>query len=145
MAIPLQIRSAAFQRASGCCEYCLSQACYSATTFSIEHIKPISQGGGTELNNLALACQGCNNFKYTATEALDPLTGVRAALYNPREDSWSDHFVWTADGTFMLGTSKVGRATIERMKQNREGVVNLRRTLAFVGKHPPIAPCRQAN
>jgi 5-methylcytosine-specific restriction endonuclease McrA len=29
-------------------------------SFSVEHIVPISQGGNDMLDNLALACQGCN-------------------------------------------------------------------------------------
>lgn len=137
MAISTTVRLAVVQRAAGCCEYCLSQASYSATPFSIEHIQPVSQGGRSDAGNLALACQGCNNFKYTAIDALDPLTGSRVPLYNPRVHTWSEHFQWTSDGSFLLGTSKTGRATISRLKLNREGIVNLRRTLVSVGKHPP--------
>jgi 5-methylcytosine-specific restriction endonuclease McrA len=52
-----------FQRAHGCCEYCRSQARFALQSFSNEHIVPRSAGGESELNNLALACQGCNNHK----------------------------------------------------------------------------------
>lgn len=145
MAISTTVRLAVTQRAAGCCEYCLSQASYSATPFSIEHIRPVSQGGQSDIDNLALACQGCNNFKYTTVEALDPLTGSRVPLYNPRLHIWADHFQWTSNGCLLLGTSKTGRATIERLKLNREGIVNLRRTLAAVGLHPPQGPLRGRN
>ncbi|MBI3796989.1 MAG: HNH endonuclease, partial [Deltaproteobacteria bacterium] len=60
------------QRARECCEYCRSQARLSPDPFSIEHIIPRSSGGTDVLTNLALACQGCNNRKYTATAAIDP-------------------------------------------------------------------------
>lgn len=48
-------------RAKNCCEYCLSQEQFATQRFSIEHILPISKQGKTTLDNLALACQGCNN------------------------------------------------------------------------------------
>ncbi|MCP4657958.1 MAG: HNH endonuclease [bacterium] len=38
---------------------------FSTHDFSIEHIVPIQKGGESTLDNLALACQGCNNFKFT--------------------------------------------------------------------------------
>lgn len=145
MAISPTVRLAVIERASGCCEYCLSQASYSATPFSIEHIRPVSQGGQSDLDNLALACQGCNNFKYTAVDALDPLSGTRVPIYNPRVHTWADHFQWTSDCGFLLGISQTGRATIERLKLNREGIVNLRRTLASIGLHPPQSISRSAN
>jgi len=61
------------QRANGCCEYCLSQAKFSPDPFSIEHIIPRSKGGTSDLDNLAIACQGCNNFKYSHSEGSTPL------------------------------------------------------------------------
>ena len=55
------------ERAKGCCEYCQSQAKFATQAFSVEHIKPQSKGGKTTQDNLALACQGCNNHKYNKT------------------------------------------------------------------------------
>ena len=52
------------ERAKGCCEYCRSQVRFAMQPFSVEHIVPRSRGGKTELENLALACQGCNNHKF---------------------------------------------------------------------------------
>ena len=124
-------------RASSCCEYCLSQAKFSSDPFSIEHIIPRSRGGISDLDNLAVACQGCNNFKYNHTEALDPITGESVPLYHPRQHNWGDHFTWSNDSTQMLGLTPTGRATIERLQLNREGVVNLRLVLNSIGEHPP--------
>ncbi len=70
--IPQQLRLIVFQRAQGCCEYCLSQEEFSTQAFSIDHIIPEEKGGETTSNNLALSCQGCNNHKYTKTEGYDP-------------------------------------------------------------------------
>ena len=60
-------RQAVLERARGCCEYCKSQVRFATQSFSIEHIIPRHAGGETTLDNLALACQGCNNHKYTKT------------------------------------------------------------------------------
>jgi 5-methylcytosine-specific restriction endonuclease McrA len=67
--------SAALRRAGNRCEYCCSPADYASDVFAVEHILPRSKGGLTHISNLALSCQGCNNFKYTATEASDPGSG----------------------------------------------------------------------
>ncbi|WP_026072401.1 HNH endonuclease [Nodosilinea nodulosa] len=130
-------KQAVAERASGCCEYCLCQARYSPDPFSIEHIIPRSKGGSDDLENLALACQGCNNRKYVQTKAYDPVTGRMISLYNPRQHQWQAHFVWSQDLTLMLGITPIGRATVDKLALNRDGVVNLRRVLAATGKHPP--------
>jgi len=83
------------QRAKGCCEYCLSQLDFSPTKFSIDHIVPKSRGGDDSRDNLALACQGCNNHKHTATTATDPVSGQVVALFHPRRDTWTQHFAWS--------------------------------------------------
>jgi 5-methylcytosine-specific restriction endonuclease McrA len=67
------------ERAKFCCEYCLASLLFSTDFFSVEHIIPFSKGGLTELFNLALSCQRCNLHKYTATQAIDPATGLMAA------------------------------------------------------------------
>jgi hypothetical protein len=114
------------RRAKRCCEYCLSQARFSPDPFSIEHIVPRSRGGTDDDDNLVLACQGCNNRKYSHLKARDPVNGTLVPLYHPRHQSWPKHFTWTVDSTQVIGVTPTGRATVERLQLNREGVVNLR-------------------
>jgi 5-methylcytosine-specific restriction endonuclease McrA len=130
-------RQAVIERAKGCCEYCRSQVRFSPDPFSVEHILPRAAGGGNEADNLALSCQGCNNMKYTHTQALDPITGDKVPLFHPRRHVWREHFTWSEDFTLLVGKTPTGRATIERLQLNREGVVNLRGALHFRGEHPP--------
>jgi HNH endonuclease len=125
------------QRAGGCCEYCLSQLAFCPDPFSIEHIIPRSKGGTNDPDNLAIACQGCNNFKYSHIESIDPITGKSVPLYHPRQDRWHEHFSWSDDYAQVIGLTMTGRATIERLQLNREGVVNLRQLLYAVDRHPP--------
>jgi len=131
-----QQKTAVKQRAQDCCEYCWSQEAYSPDTFSVEHIVPIAKGGTNAANNLANACQGCNNRKFVSTEAIDSLTGAMAVLYHPRRDRWAEHFAWDEDYLVMIGLTPTGRATVEKLELNRKGVVNLRRLLQESGLHP---------
>lgn len=57
-------------------------------------------------------------------------------LYHPRQQLWSEHFVWSDDFTELIGISSTGRATVVRLKLNREGVVNLRGLLTEKNLHP---------
>ena len=94
----------------------------------------------TDAGNLALSCQGCNNHKFTAVEAVDPASGNVAPLFHPRRDAWRDHFTWSEDATLMIGLTPSGRATVKKLRLNRPGLVNLRIALRSVGQHPPEEP-----
>jgi hypothetical protein len=134
--ISTQQRKIVIERAQGDCEYCRSQARFSPDSFSVEHIIPRACGGTDDLDNLALACQGCNRRKYTDTEAIDPISGERVPLSHPRRNLWRDHFAWSDDFILLIGLTPIGRATIERLQLNRDGVVNLRRVLHLIDAHP---------
>jgi hypothetical protein len=124
-------------RAQGRCEYCQSPAEYATETFAVEHITPISRGGTDELENLALACSGCNGHKYNKVEAADPVTGAMIPLFHPRRQKWVEHFGWSGDFTRIIGLTPIGRATIEAFQMNRRGLINIRKALYLLGKHPP--------
>jgi len=133
-------RQQVIERARGCCEYCRSQAAYYATQpFSVEHIVPRARGGTPSLDDLALACQGCNNHKYDKMEAPDPVSRALVPLYHPRQHPWKNRFAWSDDFTLIVGITPTGRATVDLLLLNREGVVNLRRLLYLHGEHPPQA------
>jgi len=125
------------ERARGRCEYCKSVMDYTSQSFVMEHIIPISENGETSLNNLALACGGCNGHKYTKVSAMDPVSQVEVPLYHPRQQAWQDHFAWSADYLQMIGLTEIGRATVHALKLNRPGIVNMRRLLLLAGLHPP--------
>lgn len=124
------------RRARGCCEYCQSPAKYATQTFSLDHIIPRSQGGKVSLDNLALACQGCNNHKYNKTRLSDPVTHQLVDLFHPRKQRWRVHFTWNECFERVIGLTATGRATVEALKLNRPELVNLRRLLYAAGEHP---------
>jgi 5-methylcytosine-specific restriction endonuclease McrA len=106
-------------RARDLCEYCRCPARFATQSFTVEHVEPRSLGGETALHNLAWACFGCNGYKHTATQGVDPQTGERVPLFHPRRHRWSDHFAWSADFTRIEGKTPLGRATVEVLRFNR--------------------------
>jgi 5-methylcytosine-specific restriction endonuclease McrA len=71
------------QRANRCCEYCKFLLDYSHDAFHIEHILPLILGGTYDLENLALACDGCNSFKWTFDTLPPSVKTPIFNLYNP--------------------------------------------------------------
>jgi hypothetical protein len=142
MAISKEIRQQVRERAEFLCEYCHSSEDASAARFEIDHIQPRSRGGADTVENLALACQRCNSYRYNFTEGVDPKSQASTPLFNPRSQRWNDHFAWEQDGLVIRGTSAVGRATCDRMDLNdqahNEGaIVKARRLWIRGGWHPP--------
>lgn len=125
------------ERARDLCEYCRSPRRYCVSPFSVEHIHPRAKGGLPEPENLALACLGCNGHKHAKTEAPDPVTGKSVPLFHPRQQRWTDHFTWSKDYRLIIGQTPTGRATVEALRLNREGQVELRGLLYAAGVHPP--------
>ncbi len=83
-----QVRADAGRR----CGYCRSSEVLTGMPLEIEHIVPEAAGGPTVRENLWLACHRCNEYKGDHTQATDPLTGERAALFNSRKQCWLNHF-----------------------------------------------------
>lgn len=131
-----KLKAVVAERAGYCCEYCKSPADYCPDPFSVEHIHPRSQEGPADPENLAYSCQGCNGHKFVAITATDPISGEVVPLFHPRIHVWSGHFGWEDDSTIVRGLSAIGRASVERLKLNRETVVNLRRLLRTIGNYP---------
>ena len=134
--VPDDLRLQVIRRANRRCEYCQTPMAI-VVEMEVDHILPQSAGGETTLDNLCLACVGCNGFKLAFQEAVDPETGKTALLFNPRTQTWSEHFAWSEDGMRVIGLSPTGRATIERLRVNRENVIEARRIWVQAGWHPP--------
>jgi hypothetical protein len=63
-------------------------------------------------------------------------------LFNPRQQKWSEHFIWSADGIKIIGITPTGRATCERLDLNDENhnqgwIQKARRFWVKGGWHPP--------
>ncbi|MEM6500649.1 MAG: HNH endonuclease [Cyanobacteria bacterium P01_C01_bin.89] len=142
MTISPEIRQLVRDRAKYLCEYCHSLEEASAARFEIDHIQPRSRGGSDAPDNLALACQRCNGYRYNFTEGTDPKSQATLNLFNPRLDRWHEHFCWSADCLRIKGLTAKGRATCDRLdlnddRHNDGSIVKARRFWLLGGWHPP--------
>lgn len=125
------------QRANYLCEYCHASEQWQYVRFTVDHVVPLSLGGVDQLENLALACFHCNRRKTNRLTAVDPQLGKEVPLFNPRQDCWREHFIWSTDGLLILALTSTGRATIAILALNRERVIHIRAADQEVGRHPP--------
>ena len=135
--IPEALRRRVAEAARHRCGYCQTQQAIVGYPLHIEHIIPKASGGTSDEENLWLACSVCNNYKGTQTHAIDPLTRDRVHLFNPRRQAWAEHFLWSADGTRVIGLTATGRATIDAFRLNKPFRIHTRQRWASVGWHPP--------
>jgi 5-methylcytosine-specific restriction endonuclease McrA len=131
------------QRANYRCEYCHYPEILSSAPLSVEHIYPRSLGGRDNLENLALACRRCNERRYNFMTATDPETNEIVSLFNPRQNVWSDHFIWSVDALEIIGRTAIGRATCQRLDLNDDRrkepfIKNARKQWLLAGFHPSI-------
>lgn len=114
--IPVALRRAVITRAGNCCEYCLLSQEDIFFSFEIDHIISQKHGGETKLANLCLSCPDCNRYKGSDIGSIDRETGVFTPLFNPRVQTWSDHF--RLDNFVIEPLTSVGRVTERVLRLN---------------------------
>ena len=119
------------------CAYCLSADFLTGQRLTIDHIRPIAAGGTDALTNLCLACRSCNEFKGARFEAIDVVSAETIPLFNPRTQTWSDHFAWSEDGASSEAKSATGRVTVKLLNMNNDLIVKVRKRWVLAGWHPP--------
>jgi hypothetical protein len=113
------------RRAGDACEYCrIPQEATPLIPFHVEHIVSKQHGGTDNPDDLALACDRCNAYKGPNLTSIDPDTGTVVALFHPRRDTWSEHFV--VRGGHIAGLTSTGRATVRLLNMNASRRVELR-------------------
>jgi hypothetical protein len=135
--VPETVRERVRAQAGERCGYCLAPQRLVLGRLEIDHIIPTARGGSDDEPNLWLACRLCNNFKSDQTDGLDPETGRRVTLFDPRRQRWPEHFSWGEDGTRILGKTPCGRATVLALQLNNLIAVMVRREWVAAGWHPP--------
>ena len=129
--IPASLRRLVNERAKGKCEYCLMPQSASAFEHEPDHIIPTQHGGKTKADNLALACLRCNRRKGPNVGSFDPETGALVPFYNPRSQTWNEHF--RLDGAFIQPLTPEARVTVKIMHLNDEKRVEERKRLIALG------------
>ena len=95
---------------------------------------PSKHGGSDDPSNLCLACERCNLFKGSDLTGFDSVTGLVDRLFNPREQSWADHF--ELQGPLIVGRTPTGRATVQVLSMNAGQRLQLRGALLAAGLYP---------
>ena len=131
-AVRERVRAAGERR----CAYCQVPEVMTYHRLEMEHIIPRFEGGTDEESNLCLSCRRCNELKGPQTHARDPKTGRTIAFFHPRQQKWSRHFRWSANGALLIGVTACGRATVAALKLNEPLRVEARRQWLRVGIHP---------
>ena len=126
------VRHLVRERAGNRCEYCrLPQEAYDLT-FHVEHIVASQHQQNDDPSNLAFACDRCNLHKGTNLATIDHQTGDRVDVFNPRKDSWDEHFSFV--GAEIVGLTPTGRATARLLHMNSERRLLLRKRLFAAGE-----------
>ncbi|MBI4575586.1 MAG: HNH endonuclease, partial [Planctomycetes bacterium] len=99
-----------------------------------DHIIAAQHRGQTDLENLALACLQCNRFKGPNIASVDPETNRIVPLFNPRTDSWIEHF--RTERGRVLPLTPVARATAALLNFNDPDREEARQKLWQVGRYP---------
>ncbi len=121
------VRQRVRRRAQDRCEYCLLHQDFASLTHHIEHIVARKHGGTDEAKNLALACHRCNLHKGSNLTGIDPKTGKLSELFHPRRRRWTAHFRF--EGVHIIGTTPIGRATVQTLGMNDPRRLELRAEL----------------
>lgn len=135
--IPPSLRQLVEGDARHRCGYCLTPVSFMPVRFEIEHIIPEKLDGATVRENLWLSCPSCNRFKGFKLDATDPDTMQVVPLFNPRTQNWLEHFLWSEDGTRIIGRTAIGRATVEALKLNHPWWIDCRTEWSLRGNFPP--------
>jgi hypothetical protein len=135
MSVPEELSRAVRARAEARWQYCVMHESLQGATFHIEHVVPQCKGGSSDLENLALACPGCNLRKAGRITAIDPVTGAEVGLFHPIRQVWTEHF--RLKGYLIEGLTAVGRATVESLDLNHARRQRIRRVEETFGLYPP--------
>ncbi len=130
--ISVELRRVVRERASNCCEYCLRSQDDRRLPYHIEHILPEQHGGATTLDNLALSCPDCNAYKGPNIGSYD--NNQFAPFYNPRTQSWRDHF--TLNGESIQPLTPEGRVTVRLLQLNQAEYLLERKSLILLNRYP---------
>jgi hypothetical protein len=120
------------ERAGRRCEYCLVHEESVGFPHQIDHIVSRKHGGSSGIGNLAYACILCNRFKGTDVASLDR-AGQPVRLFDPRRDSWDQHF--RLDGAVIEPLTPIGEVTTRMLRLNRAERVIERRLMQALGSY----------
>jgi HNH endonuclease len=121
MSFAASIREQVRHRAQYACEFCGTTEIDAGGMLTIDHFQPRAKAGSDTLENLSYACIACNQYKQNYW----PRTETAPILWNPRQESASQHFVEQEDGQ-LTALTPTGIFTIKRLRLNRSQLIAAR-------------------
>lgn len=123
------------ERAKNRCEYCLIAAEDTYFGIEIDHIRSRKHNGTTESANLALACQPCNRNKGSDLGSVFDPTNELIRFFNPRNETWSDHFRVDSSGK-IIALTPTAEVTLIIFRFNDPERTIERMSLIELGRYP---------
>lgn len=128
------LRRQVIARANQRCEYCRIHEDDSYFGCEVDHVISLKHGGATDEANLAYACMTCNRQKGSDLGSIDWRTGQLVRFYNPRKDTWQEHFI--LEGEIIRPITVIGEVTARIFELNSEERILERRVLILLGRYP---------
>jgi hypothetical protein len=132
--ISAQYRRIVAARCEGLCEYCLIAEADTRFGCAIDHIISEKHGGATDPANLANACMNCNVAKGTDIGSIHWESDQFLRFFNPRKDTWREHFVLR--GVRIEPLTRIGAVTARILQFNDAERIKERQVLANWGHYP---------
>jgi len=123
------------ERARRRCEYCLVHEDNAGFPHQIDHIISRKHGGSSGIGNLAYSCILCNRYKGTDIASIDR-SGRPIRLFDPRRDSWDEHF--KLDGPIIQPLTPIGEVTARMPRLNAAERVIERRLFQALGSYRKV-------
>lgn len=132
--IPAELRRLVVARSDGICECCPVAEDDTFYGCQADHIISEKHGGGTNADNLSYACVFRNQAKGSDIGSIHRETNTFVRFFNPRTDSWADHFALA--GNSIEGLTPIGLVTARILAFDSGERVLERKTLQGRGRYP---------
>ena len=130
------VRRLVIERARRRCEYCLVHEESAGFPHEIDHTISLKHGGSSGIDNLAYACVLCNRlYKGTDIASIDR-SGRTIRFFDPRRDSWDEHF--KLHGPVIQPLTAVGEVTARMLRLNVAERVTERGLMQALGQYRKV-------
>lgn len=130
--ISTELRQTIADRAKQLCEYCLIAETDTFYGCEVDHIISLKHGGSSEPDNLAYACALCNRAKGSDVGSISA-TGEFTRFFNPRRDTWAEHF--RLEGAMIKPLTTIGEVTAQILGFNDSTRTHEREELIRFGRY----------
>jgi len=129
-----ELRQTIADRAKQLCEYCLIAEADTFYGCEVDHIISLKHGGSSDADNLAFACALCNRAKGSDVGSIST-TGEFTRFFNPRRDTWAEHFRLEGATATIEPLTTIGEVTANILGFNDSARTHEREELIRFGRY----------